>query len=344
MTVFTNYLEKLGSNFLVSAMVPSLALVVACILVFDPIFHVTTLFEQQDSVYQLVGFGLLFFILTVIIGFTLTALNTYILKFFEGYVFFHRLPLIYRWLLRSHQKKAEKLILKRDNLKQQIEALEQSNDKSPPIKNLIRKLKQDYYVATHEYDHSYPSNLDEILPTQFGNILKASELYPGTRYGLDGVEFWPRLIHVIPNNYQQTIDNSRNELSFLVNMSILSIAFYFLCVIAIFYSLATPPIDLSRPDLFLYITGTSLRYITAAAIAFACNVFFYKAAIFSVGSFGLMIRSAYDLFRIDLLRQLKLKMPANSRDEFQIWKELNEFVVLGKHSLSFEQLDYQMED
>jgi hypothetical protein len=344
MNVFTNYLEKLGSNFLVSAMIPSLALVVTSILVFDPIFHATTLFDEQGSIYQLVGSGLLLFILIVIIGFTLTALNTYVLKLFEGYAFFHRVPLIRKRLLRSHQIKANNLLVKRDTLKKRIRKLEQSANKSPRTQNLVRKLREDYYSVSSEYDHSYPSNPDEILPTQFGNILKASEQYPGARYGLDGVEFWPRLIHVIPKEYQQTLDNSRNELSFLVNMSILSLLFYLTCIVAVFYSLYISPVDFSKPELFFGMAGITLRYVIAAALAFVCNVFFYKAAIYSVSSFGLIIRSAYDLFRLDLLKKYKLKLPENSREEFFAWKDLNEFVVLGKHSLTFEQLEYHMED
>jgi hypothetical protein len=47
MNPFTNYLEKLGSNFLVSAMVPSLALVIVSILVFDPSLHIAAAIDHQ---------------------------------------------------------------------------------------------------------------------------------------------------------------------------------------------------------------------------------------------------------------------------------------------------------
>ncbi len=344
MNVFTNYLEKLGNNFLVSAMVPSLALVVASILVFDPIIHVTVLFERQDSIYQIVGFGLLLFILTVIIGFTLTALNTFVLKLFEGYVFFHRIPFMYNWMLRNQHKKANSLLRRQATLKKRIQVLEECFNETDRTRKIIRNLKQEYYTITSEYDHTYPPNLGEILPTQFGNILKASELYPGTRYGLDGVEFWPRLIHVIPDEYQQKIDNSRNELSFLVNMSILSIVFYLLCIIAMFYTLAAAPDTLSGASLLFDTLGKALRYVVAGLIGLGFNMFFNRASIFSVSSFGLMIRSAYDLFRIDLLKQLRVKRPANSIEEFAMWKNLNEFVVLGKHSLLFKKLVYRSKD
>jgi hypothetical protein len=102
MNAFTNYLEKLGSNFIVSAMVPSLTLVVASLLVFDPILNIGTIFKDPQDVYQLVGFGPIILIVTIIIGFTLTSLNTYILKMFEGYV----IPLPIRFLY-SIRKRAD---------------------------------------------------------------------------------------------------------------------------------------------------------------------------------------------------------------------------------------------
>ena len=344
MNVFTNYLEKLGSNFLVSAMVPALALVVASILVFDPIIPVTALFAQKDKPYELVGFGLLLFILTVIIGFTLTALNTYILKLFEGYVFFHRIPFMYKRMINYQRRRADRLIRRQATLKKRIDVVEDCFTETDRTKRIKRKLRQEYYKITSEYDHSYPPNIGEVLPTQFGNILKASELYPGTRYGLDGVEFWPRLLYVIPPEYQQKIDNSRNELSFLVNMSILCIAFYLFCVVAIFYYISIASATLSDKALFFDIIKNALRYIVAGLIALGLNRFFNRAAIFSVSSFGLMIRSAYDLFRLDLLKQFKLKRPTSSVTEFSAWKNLNELVVLGKHSLNFKKLVYRSKD
>ena len=343
MNAFTNYLERLGSNFLVSAMIPSLALVVASILVFDPILHISALFENQNSIYQLVGFGLILFIFTVIIGFTLTALNTYILKLFEGYVFFHYVPYVRRRLISYHSRKARQMIYRRETLKKRIQVLEHSLEQTPRTKRQLRQLKQRYYSVTSNYDHSYPQNLSDILPTQFGNILKAAEAYPGTRYGMEGVEFWPRLIHVIPPEQKISIDNSRNELSFLVNMSILCIAFYFLSVVAMFYFLATLPTDPAGAHFSIDVILKSLRYLVAGGIAAVCSWFFYKASIYSVGSFGLMIRSAYDLFRIDLLKRFRLKVPSDSWEEFFTWQNLNEFIVLGRHSLKFKKLKYYEE-
>ena len=343
MNVFTSYLEKLGSNFLVAAMVPSLAFVLVAIFVFNPIpnmpYIFELLFENKSGISQIVTFTLFLAIPTIIIGFTLTALNTYILKLFEGYVFLRHFP----FMRAAHQRKASKLLVRQDALRRRIEIIEKYGTRTNRAKKVLQRLRRQYYLVLANYDHSYPPSQDEILPTKFGNILKASESYPGTRYGIDGVEFWPRLIHVIPPEYQQSIDGSRNELSFLVNMSILAVAFFLLCVGAIIYSFAGPGLNpnLTHPEFIGF--GSALRYMVAGLLALAVNFFFNRASVYSVGAFGMMIRSAYDLFRLDLLEKFRLQVPDNSINEFYVWKNLSELLVLGTKSLEFEPLEYNLD-
>jgi hypothetical protein len=329
----TNYLDKFGSHFLVASMIPSLGLVIACLVVFDPILEVSSAFQIDNGIYALLGISLLVIVPTVIVGYTLTALNTFILKIFEGYVF----PPSFHFMRRGYARKANKLIEQREILRNEIELLARKKKPSREEQLTLNALKTTYYSLVTTYDQSYPPPNAEIMPTKFGNILKASEAYAGTRYGIDSVQFWPRLWHVIPSSYQQTIENARNELSFLVNMSALSVLFYLLCVAAIISS--APPVGFSDWNGFL---SNSLRYIFAAVIAFISSQFFNRAALFSVGDFGMMIRSAYDLFRLDLLEQFRVKQPKDSDEEFQVWQNLAELIVLGQEALDFNPLEYKI--
>lgn len=323
------YMEKMGSNFLVAAMVPSLTFTVACMLVFQPIINIATLLTQ-GGIYNILGLGLLLFIPTVIIGFTLTALNTYILKLFEGYVFLPN----YSNAKKAQLKKAKTLIYKRELLKNRIDRLEKKKNKNGKQLSLLRSQ---YYSIAAEYDHSFPSSIDHILPTEFGNILKASEEYSSSRYGIDGVTFWPRLFHVIPRSYQIAIDEANNQLSFLVNLSVLSFALSLLCIIAIIFSLLVVYTPLDYPEIAL---SDTIVFTIAYTLSITSAIFFHRASLFSVGAFGFMIRSAYDLFRQDLLKQLNLPLPDSSTKEFYIWKNLGELLTLGNLSLEFDELNY----
>ncbi len=334
MNIFTNYLEKMGNNFLVSAMIPSLALVMVSMLVFNPILKTATLLAPPNGIYQLIGFGLLLTVPTLIVGYTLTALNTYIIKIFEGYVFLYRFP-----AFRAAQtRKARALLIKRESLKRRIAVVERRKLKyGGKLDAALNRLKRRYFVVAAEYDNNYPPSIEDVLPTKFGNVLKASESYPMSRYGLDGVAFWSRLTHVIPPRYQESIDSSRNELSFLVNISMLSIVFFALCAIAIVFG---PVLTKASPAQLLL--ENWIPYGSAGLIALVNSWLFYKASLYSVGDFGIMIRSAYDLFRLDLLKQFHLKAPVHSADEYQIWDNLNEFIILGEQSLEFVPLLYDL--
>src|ERR1019366_8978839 len=55
----------------------------------------------------------------------------------------------------------------------------------------------------------------DILPTRFGNAIKAFEVYPRDIYGADGVVIWPRLTSVIPKTFGEQIQDIRSQIDFL---------------------------------------------------------------------------------------------------------------------------------
>src|SRR5687767_7051020 len=235
-------------------MIPSLGLIIACLFVFDPLLQVSSAFQAQSGGFSLFDISISVVVATVIVGYTLTSLNTFILKVFEGYVLIHRFPLMRRGYIR----KAKRLMEQRELVKRDIELLQHKKIRLPEEEQLLDALKTTYYSLVVTYDQLFPPPNAEIMPTKFGNILKASEAYSGTRYGIDGVQFWPRLWHVIPDSYRHTIIDARNELSFLVNMSALSLVFYLFCVVAILFSAPLP----GSPDWDQFLAN-SIRYIVA---------------------------------------------------------------------------------
>lgn len=341
MNAFTNYLDKLGSNFLVASMVPSLALVIACLLVFDPILNAGAAFRDPQSTYGLVSFGLVVFVFTVIIGYTLTALNTFILKMFEGYIIPFPLRFVYSLRKRSHWRKASDIRERREQLRNEIEELQNQVDQRPDLFDELERKLGEYYGIASNYQLSYPEDPNDILPTRFGNTLKAAENYPGERFGLDGVLFWPRLVHVIPSEYKMGIDAVRNELSFLVNMSILSFLFAGLSLVAIFYTMGTANVGVGGAASFINFAFQITPYFVAMMGGIVVSVFFYNASLFSVGSFGMVIRASFDLFRFELLKKMGLERPKNTAEEFDTWYQLNDLIALGNQSVTFTSLTYR---
>jgi hypothetical protein len=354
MNAFTNYLEKLGGNFLVAAMIPSLALVIGSVLMFNPalLVPVAKTLEDPKEVPQLVGLSLIIFLLTVIIGFTLTTLNTYILKVFEGYIIFPPIRFLYNKSLRIHQKKALNLLEHRDRLEEEYTYLYNfcnhdpgmQEKRNPALEERLEQILDKHYQIAGTYDERYPANPDLILPTEFGNKLRAAEDHATQRYGFDGVLFWPRLIHVVPDSYKAMIDSTRNQLSFLVNMSILSAVFSFLCILAIPHTWWITDIAGNSPAIATVFVGNIVKYLLAAGLGVVLCGFFYNASMISLSSYTLAIRASFDLFRLDLLKKLEIERPGDFNKEFETWKNLNEMIVLGNRSLTFKPFRYRPED
>ena len=72
---------------------------------------------------------------------------------------------------------------------------------------------------------SFPRNAEEILPTRLGNTIHAFEDYPDTRYGMDAVELWPRLVAKVDKEYRAVLDDAKASFDFMINSSVLSAFF-----------------------------------------------------------------------------------------------------------------------
>lgn len=96
--------------------------------------------------------------------------------------------------------------------------------------------------------------------------------------------------------------------------------------------------------IFWGVAKSTSKYLFAAAVGEVSCGFFYNASIISLGSFTLTIRSSFDLFRRDLLKKLEIPRPNNFDEEFDAWANLNELIVLGNQSLTFQKFDFREEE
>jgi hypothetical protein len=341
-----NVFDRMGSNFLVAAFVPSLAFIISAMIVFRPIIPdslYNTLLGQDNNFFQ--G-AIALFIFSGIIGFTLTSLNIFILKIFEGYILIWRIP----FFRQSEVRRSRRLKQRIYRIQQMIRRLETVDH--PRIKKRLSALRSKEYELLAEYQYSFPLQTDQILPTPFGNILRASEVYAGDRYGIDAVPLYPRLIHSIPESYQKRLDQSLDQLSFLVNCAVLSIGFAFLCFCgAIYTQLYVFISEKALPNFssFLLIdSGKNEIYQRAGIfylligipIGLVAAIIFQRATLVNVAIYGDLIRSIFDLFRFDLLKLFRLELPNNSTEEGQIWNKLSSFLIFGRQKNPMVNFDY----
>ncbi|GLZ28760.1 hypothetical protein Lesp02_09500 [Lentzea sp. NBRC 105346] len=166
-------------------------------------------------------------------------------------------------------------------------------------RRIQRKLQR---YPSHDPDESRPH--ESLLPTALGNALRTTELTAGERYGLHTLASFPRLYSVLPDQFRQMYDAVRNSVDAAVN---LSLGFFLIAVITTVALLDEP----------------ATYWIPASALALC--VFAYVGAIASASSHDLHVRTAYDLYRFDLLKAAHLELPKTTDEEAQTFEELSGF-------------------
>ncbi|MEV4894741.1 hypothetical protein AB0K48_35685 [Nonomuraea sp. NPDC055795] len=155
---------------------------------------------------------------------------------------------------------------------------------------------------------AYPES--EFLPTRLGNVIRAAEFYPIQRYGISLISVWPRLYKILPGSVAEDVKNSRATMEFLL----------VLCLWLVGFAVVNP--------LLAWMFGTSLPW---AVLVFAFSLLFaywaYLSAIPAAAEYGAHLRAAFEVHRFDLLRQLRLPLPADERQEHDQWRLLDDLIL-----------------
>lgn len=168
---------------------------------------------------------------------------------------------------------------------------------------------------------SYPPHLvaGDLAPTRLGNLLKSAETYAADRYGADAVRVWPRLYPLLPEAMSNSMAAARTSMEFLLTVSLLS---------ALYVPLAC---------LYMIAAGAPLLWIlfslgVASLISFATYFVSFGPTI----SYGEQLRAAFDLYRLELFKQMRVKMPKNLAEERQAWVDLILLLERGEPDPAWE--------
>ena len=147
-----------------------------------------------------------------------------------------------------------------------------------------------------------PAAPNLYLPTRIGNILRAAEMRPGQRYGLDAVAVWPRLWLVLPDVTRQELVAARTSLDQSVSAVVWCVAF---CAFS-GWSLLALPVGLIGAILVVTV------WLPPRAEVFAD-----------------LLESTFDLHRTALYRQLRWPLPLNPSQEPSEGRRLTRYLWRG---------------
>lgn len=139
-------------------------------------------------------------------------------------------------------------------------------------------------------------------PTRLGNVLRASELRPGARYGLDAVTCWPRLWLLMADTSRQEVADGRAGLYLSVQV--------WMCGLA-----------------FVAFTAWAW-WAPVLGVAVACLTY-YTRMLAAARTYGELVESCYDIHRWLLYDALRWPRPANPREEYASGRRITAYLSSG---------------
>ncbi len=265
------------------------------------VFHHTDLIAPLKEANVLVGTTLLGLI-TWLAGVLLLAWNRPLYQLFEGY----------KWPLNTEYGKRREQSHFNNLLKQIDDAYITANRyKDKPVPNDLAQQQTDLLIIRAE---RFPYRKRDILPTKFGNTIRAFETYPKAMYGFDTIEGWFRLLAVVPKDYRQMIDSAKAQTDFWLNIWFLS---YITMIVYIGLAIWS-------------------HHLTAFwSLGFVPIVVFFSrsAAITAAKEWGAIFKASFDVFLPELYVKLHLLPPSaidptsEKSPEWQIWDAFSTAII-----------------
>ena len=209
------------------------------------------------------------------------SLVGYVLRFLEGYgcwPSFIRARLIKRKLSSFKEKRSE---------------LTELLGRHPGLKSATLEVAK--RIASLQDQVSMMPIDSRVMPTQFGNVLRAAEDHPFDRYGISGVRAWPLLWMCLPRHVRVAVNSARRDLERAVSLMIWS----------------------GLLSLWIVFIPWGRWVVVAGVLSGVGVVVCYLALEAPAQRFALIFQSTYDLYRFDLYEQLRLRPPASPFEEWE---------------------------
>jgi len=171
-------------------------------------------------------------------------------------------------------------------------------------------------LPTEDWSRLYPRNPREIRETKFGNVLRAFEEYPAVMWNIEPITTWVRLTAVLPADFAGQIADAKTYVTLLLNTSVVA------AVLAFETALLAGP-------------NAGTKWLWAVVVWAAVAVLAYAATPAAAKRWGEYVRTAFDLYRLDVLVRMKVDLPAGPftfEQEREVWASVQEATYYTEYS------------
>lgn len=237
------------------------------------------------------GIALLVF-LGIGLGIFIHPIQFAIVQFFEGYWGTQSIPQAIRYQrIVRYQRLCEGLDRDVDSISDKFIDWEEARF-SPTLS--IRAPYRSKGDEATRVRGKFPADLDEVMPTRLGNVLRRAESLAGSQYGLKALQAVPHLLLIAPANHVDYVNDQRSQLDLAVRMTFISVVAAITTII------------------FLWPWGA---WVLIALIPYALAYLSYRGSVVAAGHYGASLETLINLNRFALYQQLHMQLPASTDEE-----------------------------
>jgi hypothetical protein len=287
--------KLLGRTFAIAFLYPTTIVSILGLWIFDSFSSVDVLgWFGSDLVVKTSAAGFAILLLSV----SLLVLNRELYRLLEGYGDINPIRL-FRFLEKI---RFEDLSDEFAKVESELAVFDEKNETAPAA------LERRWTNLRRDLTEQFPDESEYLLPTAFGNTIRAFEMYPRVMYGIGGVVGWDRLLGVIPREYHELVEDAKSRVDFWINLGFLGFLLY------VFYIY----LDISSKN-----EPSSLLF---AIVLLVCVVAPLRARSAAAG-WGNLVKSAYDIYLPVLREKIEMEACCSREEEMKRWSSFSQAIL-----------------
>jgi hypothetical protein len=220
---------------------------------------------------------------------------------------------------------------------QALEALRRRRDtlrqRQKIIKPFPRSEYQELQRILRDLSWNFPRDATLLLPTRFGNAIRAFEHYTNDVYGADSVTIWPHLNSVVPKQFRDALGDARSQVDCLVNICFFSAIVALTALARLLWNVGAA-IHVTPFTFYIDRVFVSFNlYVVIGGIAASFfSILAYRLSIERIHSWGRLVRAAFDCYLPALAKRLGYELPKTADGQRKFWTEVSQRVVYHRRT------------
>jgi len=168
--------------------------------------------------------------------------------------------------------------------------------------------EQEFNALSLRAAMEYPSTEAQVLPTSFGNAVRAYEDYPRVIYGFESIKGWTRLQPLMSPEFRDVLSQNRTPVDLWLNLCVLTFVFGI--------EVAVLAYNFNR----FYLAWFILPLLILTWVA-------YARARSSVQQYGEQVKAAFDVYLPALATKLGYVLSSDVGNNRKFWSAFSEIMI-----------------